>query len=42
MDQKITEVQSSCDELRNDFNDLKSNKDAFIQEFTYVINLEET
>lgn len=42
MDQKIGEVQSSCDELRNDFNDLKSNKDAFIQEFTYVINLEET
>lgn len=42
MDQKIGEVQSSCDELRNDFNDLKSNKDTFVQEFTYVINLEET
>ena len=42
MDQKIGQVQSSCDELRNDFYDLKSNKDAFIQEFTYVINLEET
>lgn len=42
MNQKIEEVQSSCDELRNDFNDLKSNKDTFVQEFTYVINLEET
>lgn len=42
MDQKITEVQSSCDELRNDFNDLNSNKDAFTQEFTYVINLDAT
>ena len=42
MDQKITEVQSSCNELRNDFNDLKSNKDAFTQEFTYVINLDAT
>lgn len=42
MDQKITEVQIFCNELRNDFNDLKSNKDAFIQEFTYVINLDAT
>lgn len=42
MDQKITEVQSSCNELRNNFNDLNSNKDAFIQEFTYVINLDAT
>ena len=42
MDQKITEVQSSCNELRNNFNDLNSNKDAFTQEFTYVINLDAT
>lgn len=42
MDQKITEVQSRCNELRNNFNDLNSNKDAFIQEFTYVINLDAT
>lgn len=42
MDQKITEVQSSCNELRNNFNDLNSNKDAFVQEFTYVINLDAT
>lgn len=42
MDQKITEVQNQCNELGNNFNDLNSNKDAFIQEFTYVINLEET
>lgn len=42
MDQKITEVQSSCNELRNNFNDLNSNKDAFVREFTYVINLDAT
>lgn len=42
MDQKITEVQNCCNELRNNFNDLNSNKDAFIQEFTYVINLDAT
>ena len=42
IDQKITEVQSSCNELRNNFNDLNSNKDAFTQEFTYVINLDAT
>lgn len=42
MDQKITEVQNCCNELRNDFTELQSNKDAFTQEFTYVINLEET
>lgn len=42
MDQKITEVQIFCNELRNNFNDLNSNKDAFIQEFTYVINLDAT
>lgn len=42
MSQKIVEVQSSCNELRNNFNDLNSNKDAFIQEFTYVINLDAT
>ena len=42
MDQKITEVQSSYNELRNNFNDLNSNKDAFTQEFTYVINLDAT
>lgn len=42
MDQKITEVQICCNELRNNFNDLNSNKDAFIQEFTYVINLDAT
>lgn len=41
MDQKITEVQNQCNELVNNFNDLNSNKDAFTQEFTYVINLEE-
>ena len=42
MDQKIMQVQSSCNELRNNFNDLNSNKDAFTQEFTYVINLDAT
>ena len=42
MSQKIREVQSSCNELRNNFNDLNSNKDAFTQEFTYVINLDAT
>ncbi len=42
IDQKITEVQNCCNELRNNFNDLNSNKDAFIQEFTYVINLDAT
>lgn len=42
MDQKITEVQSSCNELRNNFNDLNSNKDAFVREFKYVINLDAT
>lgn len=42
MSQKITEVQNCCNELRNNFNDLNSNKDAFIQEFTYVINLDAT
>ena len=42
MSQKITEVQNCCNELRNDFNDLNTNKDAFIQEFTYVINLDAT
>ena len=42
MYQKITEVQNCCNELRNNFNDLNSNKDAFIQEFTYVINLDAT
>ena len=42
MSQKIGEVQSSCNELRNNFNDLNSNKDAFTQEFTYVINLDAT
>ena len=42
MDQKITEVQSSYNELRNNFNDLNSNKDVFTQEFTYVINLDAT
>ena len=42
MNQKIREVQSSCNELRNNFNDLNSNKDAFTQEFTYVINLDAT
>lgn len=40
--QKIGEVQSSCNELRNDFTELQSNKDAFTQEFTYVINLDAT
>ena len=42
MDQKITEVQSSCNELRNGFTELKSNKDAFVREFKYVINLDAT
>ena len=42
MDQKITEVQSSCNELRNGFTDLNSNKDAFVREFKYVINLDAT
>lgn len=42
MSQKITEVQNCCNELRNNFNDLNSNKDAFIQEFTYIINLDAT
>ena len=42
MSQKIGQVQSSCNELRNNFNDLNSNKDAFTQEFTYVINLDAT
>lgn len=42
MDQKITEVQSSCNELRNGFTELKSNKDAFVREFKYVINLDST
>ena len=42
MSQKIGEVQSSCNEFRNNFNDLNSNKDAFTQEFTYVINLDAT
>ena len=42
MDQKITEVQNCCNELRNNFNDLNSNKDAFVQEFKYVINLDAT
>ena len=42
MSQKIREVQSSCNEFRNNFNDLNSNKDAFTQEFTYVINLDAT
>lgn len=42
MSQKIGEVQSSCNELRNNFNDLNSNKDAFVQEFKYVINLDAT
>ena len=42
MDQKIMQVQSSCNELRNNFNDLNSNKDVFTQEFTYVINLDAT
>lgn len=42
MDQKITEVQSSCNELRNNFDELQSNKNAFTQEFTYVINLDAT
>lgn len=42
MDQKIREVQISCNELRNNFNDLNSNKDTFIQEFKYVINLDAT
>ena len=42
MSQKIGEIQSSCDEFRNNFNDLNSNKDAFTQEFTYVINLDAT
>ena len=42
MSQKIGEVQSSCNELRNNFNDLNSNKDAFVREFEYVINLDAT
>ena len=42
MSQKIGEVQSSCNELRNNFNDLNSNKDAFVREFKYVINLDAT
>lgn len=42
MDQKITEVQSSCNELRNGFTELNSNKDAFVREFKYVINLDAT
>ena len=42
MDQKITEVQICCNELRNGFTELKSNKDAFVREFKYVINLDAT
>lgn len=42
MNQKITEVQICCNELRNNFNDLNSNKDAFVREFEYVINLDAT
>ena len=42
MNQKITEVQSSCNELRNGFTELNSNKDAFVREFEYVINLDAT
>lgn len=42
MDQKIMQVQSSCNELRNGFTELKSNKDAFVREFKYVINLDAT
>ena len=42
MSQKITEVQSSCNELRNGFTELNSNKDAFVREFKYVINLDAT
>ena len=42
IDQKITEVQSNCNELRNNFDELQSNKNAFTQEFTYVINLDAT
>lgn len=42
MDQKITEVQNCCNELRNNFDDLNSNKDAFVREFKYVINLDAT
>lgn len=42
MDQKITEVQNRCNELRNGFTELKSNKDAFVREFKYVINLDAT
>lgn len=42
MDQKITQVQNCCNELRNGFTELKSNKDAFIREFKYVINLDAT
>ena len=42
MDQKIREVQISCNEFRNNFNDLNSNKDAFVREFKYVINLDAT
>ena len=42
MSQKIGEVQSSCNELKNNFTELQSNKDAFTQEFKYVINLDAT
>lgn len=42
MDQKITQVQNCCNELRNGFTELKSNKDAFVREFKYVINLDAT
>lgn len=42
MSQKIMQVQSSCNELRNGFTELKSNKDAFVREFKYVINLDAT
>lgn len=42
MDQKIMQVQSNCNELRNGFTELKSNKDAFVREFKYVINLDAT
>lgn len=42
MSQKIGEVQSSCNELMNGFTELKNNKDAFVREFKYVINLDAT
>ena len=42
MSQKIGEVQSSCNELRNNVTELQSNKDAFVREFKYVINLDAT